>query len=88
MDVAIWITVTFGECLIVVWCVDAYRRGYRLYAASAVGVVLAIIGRFSRDAAPTVQVFLLQFFGLASAGIVLAYYLLTEAVTEPREERG
>jgi hypothetical protein len=86
MDVAIWLTLTFIQCLVIVWCLEAYRKGMKLYGLAAIGVLVAVIGRLSRDAAPTTQVFVLQFAGLVLAGLITAFYLLTEVAEAPSQQ--
>ena len=82
MEVALELTLDFVECLLVVWCYMAWRRGLRLYLLAAGGVVLAIVGRLVRDVGSPAEWVGLQVFGLVLAGLVLAFYLLTEEVDE------
>jgi hypothetical protein len=83
MEIPFWLSLGFLDSLLLVWSIEAYRRGHRLYGLAAIGLVLAIIGQMSRDIASTTQVLLLQVFGLGLAGLVLAFHLLTEEVELP-----
>jgi hypothetical protein len=85
MQVALELTLDFVECLLLVWCYMAWRRGLRLYLLGATGVGLAVLGRLARDIGPTAEVIGLQVFGLLLAGLVLAFYLLTEEIEDDVE---
>ncbi len=80
MEVAFSLAVDFLESLLLVWAATAFRHGQRLYALACGGVVLAIVGPLSRDIAAPYEALGLQLVGLAGAGLVLAYYLVTEEV--------
>jgi len=80
MAVALELALDFVECLLLVWCVAAFRSGMRMYGVAGAGVALAILGRLARDAGPAPEVIGLQVFGLVIAGLVLAFYLLTEEI--------
>ena len=80
MEVGFSLAVDFLESLLLVWTAAAFRHGQRLYALAAVGILLAIVGRLSRDVAAPYETLGLQLVGLAGAGLVLAYYLVTEEV--------
>ena len=80
MTIVIHLALDFVESVLIVWCYQAARRGDWLYAIAGAGVFMALLGRLTSDIGPAAETIGLQVGGLLLAGLVLAFYLLTEEV--------